>query len=181
MLAGSRIPAGCTVTVVVPASGRGRTSEHARSPPRVTPERTARRAERMTVLYSRAVPARMAMALTLRRMACGEGCAARSCCAIDPTNGLVVEQDPARRGVDVIELPGAHRPHERGDRPSREQECEWEDQVQDGHGELVRVGSRNARDRSELASTVSELSGITAAAISGWIRPVTASAPATRL
>ena len=37
------------------------------------------------------------------------------------------------------------------------------------------------RDRSELASTVNELTGITAAAISGWIRPVTASAPATRL
>lgn len=95
---------------------------------------------------------------------------------------FVLEQDPAGWRVDIVKLAGTHRPRKRCDRHSRDQEGEWEDEVQDDHvGSLPDACPRKARDRSELASTVSELSGMTAAAISGWINPLTARPPATRL
>lgn len=87
---------------------------------------------------------------------------------------LVLEQDPPRRGIDVIELPRANRPGKGRDRGGCKHQREWKHEVQDRH-------DRNAFDRRELASTVSELSGMAAAAISGWIMPLTASAPAIRL
>jgi hypothetical protein len=85
----------------------------------------------------------------------------------------IVEQDAARRGVDIVELAGADGPRKRGDGAGGADEREAEDQEHHGH--------RKALERSELASTVSELSGIAAAAMSGWTRPVTASVPAMRL
>jgi len=90
--------------------------------------------------------------------------------------GFVVEQDPPRRRVHIVELPGPHDPDEGGDRPHGDPEPARDDGIQQGP-----TVSLNARDRSELASTVSELSGITAAAINGWTSPVTASVPAARL
>lgn len=78
---------------------------------------------------------------------------------------MVVEQDPARGRIDIVELPRANDPDERRDRHSSDEQCERDDQIECGHGEL-----RKARERSELARTVNELSGITAAATSGWIQ-----------
>ena len=82
---------------------------------------------------------------------------------------LVVAEDAPRRRVDVVELAGAHGPRERGDGAGGDQEGEREDDVERGHGSF-----RNARERSELASTVAELSGISSAATSGWTSPVAA-------
>src|SRR3954469_2757716 len=93
--------------------------------------------------------------------------------------GLVfVEQDPAGRRVDVIELTGADGPHECPDRTGGDEQRERKDEVEGGHDELR---SRNARERNELASTVSELAGISSAASRGWISPAAASVPAVRL
>jgi len=89
---------------------------------------------------------------------------------------FIVEQDPPRRRVDIVELPRPDGPRKGCDRDAGKHQREWENHVQDRH-----VRSRKARDRKELASTVSELSGMTAAAINGWIKPVTARPPATRL
>src|SRR5678815_4327810 len=146
----------------------------------------------MTVPHSRAVPVQGAGNVVLRRIACGRGCARCNPCA------FVFEQDPARRCVDIVELTGPNGPRKGCDCGPREQQGEWENEVQHGHGATslrssyaARAGSagaravgddpRNARDRSELASTVSELSGMTSAAISGWMSPLTARPPATRL
>jgi AAA family ATP:ADP antiporter len=76
---------------------------------------------------------------------------------------VVFEQDPARRGVDVVELAGAHDPGERGHGHARDQQREGQDDIERGH----RDSFRKARERSELPSTVSELSGIKSAAIKG--------------
>lgn len=76
---------------------------------------------------------------------------------------FIVKQDPVRRGIDVVQLAGANRPCKREHRHGCSGEREDEHEMHDGHG-LLRV---NARDRSELTSTVDELSGIIAAAISG--------------
>jgi hypothetical protein len=91
-------------------------------------------------------------------------------------DGWIVEQDAPRRRIDVVELTRAHGPDEGCNCRASDQQCERQYDVERDHEVL-----RNARDRSELASTVSELSGITSAAIKGWITPITASVPAVRL
>src|SRR5213078_776345 len=126
----------------------------------------------MTSLYSRAVPAHRRCCGGLQRSICGGPPGVCKDCAI------VVEQDPARRGVDVIELAGPDGPRKGCDRDAGEHQGEREDEIEDGHRGS---SARNARERSELASTVSELRGMTAAAISGWIQPSTARLPASRL
>lgn len=88
----------------------------------------------------------------------------------------IVEQDAPRRRIDVVELTGTHGPDEGCNCRASDQQRERYHDVQRDHEVL-----RNARDRSELASTVDELSGITSAAISGWITPTTARVPAVRL
>src|SRR5690349_13859075 len=86
---------------------------------------------------------------------------------------IVVEQDTARWRVDVVELAGTDRPHERSDGAACDQERERKHDVERDHGRPP----RNARERSELPSTVSELAGIRTAAMSGWMTPAIASAP----
>jgi len=95
---------------------------------------------------------------------------------IDVSARVVVVEDAARRRVEVVELAGAHRPREGGDGAARDEEREREYDVQRDHG-----APPNARERSELASTVSELAGMSSAAINGWMTPAAASAPAVRL
>ena len=93
--------------------------------------------------------------------------------------GLIVEQDPARRRLDIVKLSRPYRPDERGDRAACDEEGEWEHDVERGHEATSLVA--NARERNELASTVSELAGISSAAIKGWITPAAARLPAIRL
>lgn len=102
------------------------------------------------------------------------GIAALAASAPTRFGALVVEQDSPWRGIDIVELARANRPHEGADGNGREYQRQWKNEVEYCH-------QRNAFDRKELASTVSELSGMTAAAISGWMRPLIASAPATML
>src|ERR1043165_6221554 len=100
----------------------------------------------------------------------------RSGCGSAPIGAAVFifEQDATRWRVDIVELARANHPDEGTDGDARERQRKRQDEIEDRH-------QRNAFDRSELARTVSELSGMTAAAISGWMRPLIASAPATTL
>src|SRR4029079_10798739 len=93
-----------------------------------------------------------------------------------PSQALIVEQEAPRRGVDVIELAGTHRPAERDHGARDDEQGEGKDDVEHCH-ELP----LNARERRELASTVSELAGISSAAINGWMTPAIASEPAIKL
>jgi len=82
-----------------------------------------------------------------------------------------------RGGVDVVELAGANRPDERTDGESCDEQGERKHDVERKH----QRSPRKARDFRELARTVSELAGMSNAAMSGWMTPATASAPAQML
>jgi hypothetical protein len=71
----------------------------------------------------------------------------------------VIEQDTARRCLDIIELTGPHDPDEGTDRAAGDHECERKYDVERDH--------RKALERKELASTAADDSGISSAASSG--------------
>lgn len=75
---------------------------------------------------------------------------------------ILVEQDAAGRRVEIVELTATYRPCERRDRAARDEQRERKHDVERDH-----FASLNARVRKEFASTVSELTGMSRAAISG--------------
>jgi hypothetical protein len=78
--------------------------------------------------------------------------------------------------IEVVELPAPSPPHERDHGCQRNERSEWDDQVDHAH-----VAPPAARVRGKVvlnhdaSTTVNELAGISTAAMSGVIVPVTAS------
>lgn len=89
---------------------------------------------------------------------------------------IVVEENAVGRRVEIVKLAGAYAPREGRDSPGNDEQRERQHDVKRDHG-----APRNARVRKEFASTVSELAGMSSAASSGWMMPVTASTPVVML
>lgn len=88
---------------------------------------------------------------------------------------LVIKQDPAGGAVQILVLPAAQRPQERGQSETTQQQRRRNQIDEDRHDSLVRP-SRNA-----LQMTRIEDDDIASAAISGVTRPTIASGTAARL
>ena len=87
---------------------------------------------------------------------------------------VIVCHYPVRRAVEVVELPGPHRPYERCTNQEREHDGERDQQEQDVHDQGL------AR-RSALATTTSDDTAIPTDASNGVTRPAAASGIATTL
>jgi len=91
-------------------------------------------------------------------------------------DSLIVEYSHGRR-IEVIELPPPRAHDERDDRGEHDECGQWDDDEDHAH-RAPALG--NVVLSQEASTTVSELAGISTAAISGVITPVTASvAPIT--
>jgi len=105
---------------------------------------------------------------------------------------VIVEQDLQCRGVEVIELPAAHRPEERPHRYPEQYECQRNQEIETAHALSAAASSRDAvgaadfpdgdrMSRMAFITTRSELSDMPSAAIQGCSRPLAASGTAIRL
>ncbi len=88
----------------------------------------------------------------------------------------LISKDPQGRSVEVVELPGASGPDKASDADQHDPQRHRHQNEQDRHGSVRKVWLRHA---SKM--TVTELTGIMIAAISGLMVPVTAKAAPTRL
>src|SRR5712692_3869451 len=86
----------------------------------------------------------------------------------------VIEQDPTRGAVEVVELAGFERPKESGEPAKSERQSHRDEQQQPAHARL------RAR-RSALPTTTNEELDMAAAASNGVISPSMASGTASRL
>jgi len=89
----------------------------------------------------------------------------------------IIMEHPHRRRIEVIELPAPSARHERDDRGKHDERRQRHDNEDNAH-DARSLG--NVSLSHDASTTVSELAGISTAAISGVITPVTASvAPIT--
>jgi hypothetical protein len=75
---------------------------------------------------------------------------------------IAFKQNAAWWRVDIVELTLRHRPDKRSDRTSAQQQCDWQNDIQDVHTFPLK-----ALDTIELATTDKDDSGINSAAMSG--------------
>lgn len=92
---------------------------------------------------------------------------------------IIVKEHAVRRGVEVVKLSLADGVGEGNDGAPGEDECQWQNDEEHAHG--VPPLQRKAPVRTQIARTVSELAGMTIAAMSGLMSPATEIAPATML
>jgi len=85
----------------------------------------------------------------------------------------IIMEHPHRRRIEVIELSSPSARDERDDRGEHDERCQGDDDENHAH-EARSIG--NVRLSHDTSTTVSELAGMSTAAISGVITPVTASA-----
>lgn len=108
---------------------------------------------------------------------------------VRPPRLVIVEEDPHRRCLQVVELTGAGGPEKQADGDRRDQQREWKQDEDRFHiqasasaaaaaGRLVRA---KVRVRTDESTTVSEDTGISTAASSGETMPASASAEAPAL
>lgn len=95
-----------------------------------------------------------------------------------PAAPKVIIEHPNRRRIEVIELPPPSARHERDDRSEHDERSQRDDNEDHAHAARS-VG--NVRLSHDASTTVSELAGISTAAISGVITPVAASVAPIRL
>ncbi len=89
---------------------------------------------------------------------------------------LILGKDAKRRGVQIVVLAAPNGAGEGVDRQSGQADGQREDDEDHFHAEVPKV-----RERSAMARTVSELAGMTMAAMMGLMTPRTAQEPATTL
>ena len=85
----------------------------------------------------------------------------------------IIMEHPHRRRIEVIELSSPSARDERDDRGEHDERCQGDDDENHAH-DACSIG--NVRLNHDTSTTVSELAGMSTAAISGVITPVTASA-----